>query len=81
MDKLHLRAGAGQETIGFELSRFGGNSGMVDVDIQPDSPLDVGYDWAGGRLDTESLGRLLYWLRTGVALPRGDARIPTPFTE
>lgn len=76
-----MRAATGQETVGFALSRFGGNSGMVDVDIQPDSPLDVGYESAFARLDTESLGRLLYWLRTGIALPRGDERIPTPFEE
>jgi hypothetical protein len=79
VDNLNLRASTGQETVGFRLSRFGGNSGMVDLDIEPDYPLDVGYESAFARLDRQSLGRLLHWLQTGEALPRDDARIPDVF--
>lgn len=81
IDRLHMRHRIGNETVTFEPSRFDRDVGTVDVRIEPDDQLDAGYYEALARLDRQSLGRLLYWLRTGEALPRDDGRLPPVFEE
>lgn len=82
IDKLHMRASAGGETVTFESAgRRGIVSDRIHVRIEPDDQLDAGYYEAFARLDRQSLGRLLHWLQTGEALPRDDERIPDVFGQ
>lgn len=78
-DRLNLRASTADHTVSIDPPRYARD--RLYLTLTPDSPLTYGYEEAGTHLDKQSIGRLLYWLRTGVALPRDDARIPEPFTE
>lgn len=77
IDRINLRAEAGDHTVSFSPPRANGE--RCYVGLEPDSALTYGYEYAVTHLDRQSLGRLLHWLQTGEALDRNDPRIPEPF--
>lgn len=79
IDQLILRGKLADHSVSFSPPR--GQSERTYVSLEPDSPLTYGYEEAATHLSQEDLGRLLYWLRTGEALPVGHPLIPIPFED